>query len=138
MSPNAPQSTPFYTVTLEAGGAFVRLVRTPKPYEGIPEIEVEAERIGAVLDALGRARRGLVIDSRGGPTPSRDDATERAHAKVREAVSRGFPRVAVLVGSAIGKLQVNRLVHGEGRGAMRAFDRADEAEGYARGPSTDR
>jgi hypothetical protein len=37
------------------------------------------------------------------------------------------------VGSAIGKLQVNRLVHGEGRGTIRAFDRMEEAEAYARG-----
>jgi hypothetical protein len=133
MSPGEPQSTPFYRVTREAGGAFVRVVRTPKPYADLGEIEAEAERIGAILDAIGRNRRGLLIDSRGGPTPSRDDAIERAHATVREAVSRGFPRVAVLVGSAVGKLQVNRLVHGEGRGRMRAFDSAEEAEAYARG-----
>lgn len=133
MSAVETQSTPFYRVTREAGGAFVRVVRTPKPYAEIREIEAEAERIGAILDAIGRTHRGLLIDSRSGPTPSRDDAIERAHAKVREAVSRGFPRVAVLVGSAVGKLQVNRLVQGEGRGRMRAFDSAEEAAAYARG-----
>jgi hypothetical protein len=133
MSLGDPQSTPFYRVTLEAGGSFVRVERTPRPYAEVGEIEAEAERIGAILDSVGRTDRGLLIDSRSGPTPSRDDAVERAHAKVREAVSRGFPRVAVLVGSAIGKLQVNRLVQGEGRGRMRAFDRVEEAEAYARG-----
>jgi hypothetical protein len=128
-----PQSTPFYTITREAGGAFVRVERTPRPYADLREIEEEAERIGAILDAFGRTHRGLLIDSRKGPTPSRDDAIERAHAKVRDAVSRGFPRVAIVVASAIGRLQVNRLVQGEGRGTIRAFDRMEEAEAYARG-----
>lgn len=135
MTLGAVRSTPFYRVELDPDGTLVRIERTPRAYEVVGEIEEEAERIGGILDSLGRAGRGLLIDSRRGPTPRPDEAFERAHAEVRAAVSRGFPRVAVLVSSAVGKLQVNRLAQGEGRGAMRAFDREAEAESYARGQS---
>ena len=129
------QSTPFYRFTREAG--FIRAERTSRAYADVSEIEAEATRIGAILDAAGRAHRGLVIDSRGGPTPSQDATMEGAHAKVREAVSRGFPRVAVIVRSAVGKLQVNRLLsQSTGFGRMRTFERPEDAETYARGESS--
>lgn len=59
-----------------------------------------------------------------------DDAFERAVAKHRAATVSGFRRVAVLVQSLHGQLQVQRHVREDKLGEVRVFDREALALGW--------
>ena len=93
----------------------VHLVRTPLPF-------TEVEAIEQAFAGIERAATNiphdwaLLIDARKGPL--RNDAPfEQALARVRGRIVARFARVAVLVHSAIGKLQVSRYARGPGRRA---------------------
>jgi hypothetical protein len=124
-------ATPYFEVSVDVG--FIRARRTSLAFDSIESMEQEARRLEALIDELGREGRGILIDSRESPLPHPDEAFDRAHVKIREATSRGFDRVAVVVESAIGVLQVNRLVRVDARGGVQTFQSIEAAEAYARG-----
>jgi hypothetical protein len=70
-------------------------------------------QIGRALDQLGRERHTLLVDMRRAPL-NNDPAFERAAKRARAILVRGFPRVAVLVQTAVGALQVKRHVRSDG------------------------
>src|SRR5262249_8126680 len=100
------------------------LVRTDAPYATLREVEQTWTAVLAALDAAGRAQHVLLIDLRQGPLRT-DPEFEAAMRRFRVETALGFARVALLVRSAIGKLQVQRHVR-EDRAPTQVF--SDEAE----------
>lgn len=111
----------FVTVQRGQGSRVVRVTRTAAPITGLAQVE---ECWGAVNRALLRVEREehcLLMDMRSARGRN-DDAFERAVAKHRAATVSGFRRVAVLVQSLHGQLQVQRHVREDKLGEVRIFD----------------
>lgn len=112
-------------------GRVVRVQRSERPYAAAVELNQERLLLGEALDRLGRAGRGLLIDSRVAP-PSTDDRLQEEFRRFRLEVARGFDRVAALVRTKVGILQVNRLV-ADSTSNVHAFDDEAAAMGYLLG-----
>jgi len=112
----------FVTVQRDGGSRVVRVTRTGAAITALAQVE---ECWGAVNRALLRVHREehcLLMDMRSARGRN-DDAFERAVAKHRAATVSGFRRVAVLVQSLHGQLQVQRHVREDKLGEVRVFDR---------------
>lgn len=85
----------------------VILVRLPEDYPGTEDLRWAFERLRRALDGVPRHRASLLIDSRQAPARN-DPEFERVFAPLRADLMRGFSRVALVVRSAVGVLQVTR------------------------------
>jgi len=123
--------SPFHRVDLLHDGRVIRVQRSERPYPGAAELNQERLLLGEALDRLGRAGRGLLIDSRVAPS-STDERLKEEFRRFRVDVSRGFDRVAALVRTKVGILQVNRLV-ADAISNVQAFDSEAAAIAYLLG-----
>jgi hypothetical protein len=107
-----PESAYFRIVT-EPARSLVRIVRSSEP---MPRDEEAVRRaFGALVEPLRKlAGYKALIDLRNGPPGRNDDEFERATQSAQKELVRSFSRVAILVRSAVGKLQVRRLARGRG------------------------
>lgn len=112
-------------VELDEGSGIVRFTRSEIPYATNTEIVAIHEQIARELDRLGRDRRSLLVDLRRAPM-NHDPAFEEPAERARALLQRGFSRVAVLVQTAIGALQVRRHVREDGRD-IGVFSREQDA-----------
>ena len=102
-------SSDFYRVEMLFGDRVVRVVRQARPFETEQDVETACVPLQAVLDAAGRAGRALLVDSRA--VVGRNDPTsERAFASHRSRMLHGFRAAALLMQTATGKLQSERLL----------------------------
>lgn len=118
--------SPFHRLEVLHEGRILRVQRSPQPYQSAAELNQERLLLGEALDKLGRKGRGLLIDSRVAPS-STDARLEEEFRRFRREVSRGFARVAALVRTKVGVLQVTRLT--ADLSSVQAFD--DEAAAIA-------
>jgi hypothetical protein len=102
-------SSPQITLTIEAESRLVRYVRTSVPYPSLDEYERMHERLGGALDQLGRKRHVLLVDMREA-TLNNDPAFERAAVRCRQLLVHDFRKMAVLVKTAVGALQIGRHI----------------------------
>jgi hypothetical protein len=102
-------SSPQITLTTEAESRLVRYVRSSVPYPSLEEYERLHERAGGALDQLGRKHHVLLVDMREA-TLNNDPAFERAAGRCRHHLVHDFRRMAVLVKTAVGALQVGRHI----------------------------
>ena len=110
---------------LERHGSGHRLVRTAESFDTVEVLAAEHE---ALLPHLSKARpQPLLVDLRDARGRN-DPAFETAMARYRRPMYEGFPRVVVLVRSAIGKLQVQRHFAEDGLGDVVVTTSEDEAE----------
>jgi hypothetical protein len=123
-----PDMSPFHRVDVLHDGSVVRIQRSQRPYQSAAELNQERLLLGEMLDKLGRTGRGLLIDSRVAPH-STDALLQGEFHRFRVEVARGFDRVAALVRSKVGILQVHRLVTDSVLSNVQAFD--DEAAAIA-------
>jgi hypothetical protein len=100
---------PHASVLLDPETSVIRFVRTEVPYPSTRELLGVHERAAKLLDRLGRGRYTLLVDMRRGPLNNNPDFEKPAQ-RARAMLVRGFPRVAVLVQTAVGALQVTRHV----------------------------
>jgi hypothetical protein len=100
-------STPQITLSTEPEARLVRYVRSSAPYPDLVEYERVHERVAAALDNLGRKRNVLLVDMREA-LMNNEPAFEKAAARGRQLLVRDFRRVAVVVKTAVGALQVGR------------------------------
>jgi hypothetical protein len=105
----AVMETPWITVHLDAHAPLIRYTRTAEPYPSLRELERLHEEAARALDRLGRQRHSLLVDMRASPM-NNDPGFERSAARAKDLLVRGFPRVAVLVRTAVGSLQINRHI----------------------------
>jgi hypothetical protein len=106
-------SSPYFSLHKDPGSMVVRWVRTAVPYPSNEEFVRLHEQAARVLDRMGRARHRLLVDMRRAIL-NNDPEFEKASAQVRPLLTRDFARVAVLVDTPVGALQVKRHVREDG------------------------
>lgn len=102
--------------------------RSSTPFLNNEEMVEFFGTVNRVLDERGRPRSSLVVDTRDAP-PRNDPAFEQAFAPLRARMLRGFRRVAVVVATPVGRLQVERHAR-EDHVPVRAFASDTEAIAY--------
>lgn len=114
------------SLTVDRDEGVVRFVRTAHPLPILPELRVRMREMLDVMDGLPRAQLGLLLDTRLAIGRS-DDDFEAAMTELRPRLLAGFRRIAVLVKTAVGRLQVQRLARAD-RITDRMLVSGDEAE----------
>ena len=117
-------SNQWWRVTLDDG--IVRVTRSPVTPPTAREMAAAYAELIAVMRGSGAKK--VLVDLRGGPPGRNDPEFERASEDWRKSLAEGLDRVAILVRTAVGKLQVQRLGREVGR-APSVF--MDEAEAMA-------
>jgi hypothetical protein len=104
---------PHFLVTLSEELHLVRRARTAQRFETLAELEGSYAALFAVFDALDCARYGQLVDARRSP-PRNDPEFEEAVSRKHDRLFRGFRASVVLVQSAVGRLQVRRMLEASG------------------------
>lgn len=121
----------YLRVTLEHDGAFVRMRRTTAAFPTIESMRTSYAQVRATYERIGQTGRGLLVDGRDAPGRN-DPAFEQAMAEVRVKADAGFARVAIVMRTAVGKLQSQRYARQDGRERL-VTDDEDEAIAYLLG-----
>lgn len=100
-------SNDFWTVEEESDAKVLLLRRSPKPVISLDDLVVANAAVLAHF-RRGYSAYGVVVDMRQAP-PRNDTGFENAMAELRMGLATNFARVAVLLESATGLLQVNRI-----------------------------
>ncbi|MEW5854916.1 MAG: hypothetical protein AB2A00_39435 [Myxococcota bacterium] len=114
----------YVALELEEARGLVRFTRLEKKLKGTEELDPAFAPLEKVIQSVDRSRYVLLVDLRRGPLRN-DPEFEQAMERYRVGLSTGFRRVAVLVRSAVGELQVQRQARQNG-GSAKIFH--DEAE----------
>jgi hypothetical protein len=104
---------PCCVVSLDAARGILRFTRTEVAYASLQDVVGVHQRIGQAFDRLGRERHRLLVDMRRATLNNKPEF-EQAAARARAILVRGFPRVAVMVQTAVGALQVGRHLREDG------------------------
>lgn len=122
---------PFYAVALEPDGMVV-LRRSDLR---VPSLDAQERSLDSICEALRlhlpTKAGGLLVDMRDAP-PRNDDAFESTVRRFRTEIHAHFVRVAVVVRTIAGKLQVNRLDREQhlDTATHAVFDDEDEARAF--------
>jgi hypothetical protein len=119
MTSPAPQLTTIhdgehFRLELDATRSVIRLSRTPAPFESLGAVGAAQSAVLERLRILARRRLGLLVDLRDAP-PRNDPEFERAIRGFRLAVFTLFARIAILVRTPTGAMQLTRLLRSDGR-----------------------
>jgi hypothetical protein len=117
--------TKHFIVRLDEATHIVSRVRTGERFESIAEIEAQYDALVEALDRVDRARYAQLVDVRDAP-PRNDPQFEEVVRRHHVALYRGFQANALLAQSAVGKLQLKRLLEASGVVA-RVFSEESEA-----------
>lgn len=88
------------------------LTRLPLPYASIDDMRETFLQADGSIGYLSRPRTMLLIDSRHAPARN-DPHFEAEFARLRKHLLRDFQKIATLVKTAVGMLQVSRQVRGD-------------------------
>lgn len=119
---------PYMIVQLQAAQGYVQLTRTNQPFPSREVIEECFSQIDHAVKTKARAARGMLYDTRPGPL-STDPLLLETIVQATERVAMHFEHCALVVKSALGSLQVDRLRRRYETQKMVAFH--DEAEAVA-------
>jgi SpoIIAA-like len=117
-----------------AGSPVIVVRRSAAPFTSREDIERHFGALNDAIDRIDKPRYGLLVDIRL-VAGQNDSEFELAFGPHRTQLERGFRRVAVLVGSPAGRLQVQRHAL-QDRLAVRAFTDEAEALEWLRGKVT--
>jgi hypothetical protein len=106
----------FWSFTYLPIARLIWLKRTSAPFRAEEEIRGAFRELSTALSVLPRADLKLLIDLRGGPAARNDRLFEVLLAPYRRSIPSGFRQSAVLLKSAVGKLQVKRYHREDGDG----------------------
>jgi hypothetical protein len=120
----------FYRIDHDGTRGLVRLTRTAVAFPSLADMKQAYDDLSVQLQRFAGAR--LLLDLSGGPPGRNDEDFEKLAAPARTALERVFSKVAVLIRSRAGELQVRRLAKQEGRAANVFVDEADALEWLAR------
>jgi hypothetical protein len=120
--------TPFLRVEHDEPRRFVRYTRSSRGFATISELDDAYLGLIRTFQRLDRPRLNLLVDLREAP-PRNDPAFEQAIARHRGPMMQGFRRVAILVKSVVGGLQVRRHMSDDGAIVLVTQDE-DEALRY--------
>lgn len=119
--------TVHWVISRDERRRLVRLTRTSTPFTSLEDLERSMALVQAAMARVDRGRHGLLVDIREAPLRT-DPSFEARFARHRTAMLAGYARVAVLVRSAVGKLQVARHARQDG---MTVYVAEDEAAAIA-------
>ena len=119
--------TNHYVVTLDEEARVLRRVRTPEQFVSTAQIQAVYDELVRVIGEVDRARYTQLIDARAAP-PRNDQPFEATVERHHDALYSGFLASAVLVQSAVGKLQVKRMLEASGVKASVFNDEAEALE----------
>jgi hypothetical protein len=114
-------STPRWTLERIAGTSIVHARRSALPVGALSELEEDAIAIERVLPEAARRTLAILVDLRAGGMRN-DPEFEEAIKRWRPRFLKGFRRVAVLVRTAVGALQVRRQGREQGEARAVFFD----------------
>jgi len=109
-------------------GLVLAVRRTDVPYESVKDVTASFAELDRALSGYNRRLFSLLVDLRAAPKRN-DPEYEKAASQEPVVLSRDFIRVAVLVATAAGKLQVGRHIRLHSI-KMRLFDDEVEALEY--------
>ena len=113
----------YWRVEHDLARGFVRLTRSARAFPSI-EVTREVQRLlGPRLERY--AGLPLLLDFSGGPPGRNDEDFEATVAPARRELDRIFGKVALLIRSRAGELQVRRMAKAENRPAYVFFDEAE-------------
>jgi len=118
--------TPYCTLNWDGRRALARFVRTELPYATSADIDDDGLAIQHVLERPGKIR--LLVDLRS-IVPRNDPSFETSIAGFRRRVLGGRQRVAIVVRTAMGALQVKRHIREDGF-EVEVFTSEEEALAY--------
>lgn len=101
----------YFVITVDDERKIVHRVRTDRPFAAIAELERSSEDMLRALSTVDRRRHAMLVDVRLAP-PRNDPAFEEVVGRYQTRLYRGFRRVAILVKTEAGRLQLTRLVRG--------------------------
>jgi hypothetical protein len=110
-----------FVVTVDEERRILRRARTAAPFESIEEVEGAYATLLEALRPFHRPIYGQLIDAREAP-PRNDPAFESVVTSHHHELYGGFGASAVLVKTAVGRLQVRRMLDGSGIGAAVFLD----------------
>jgi hypothetical protein len=110
---------PYMRLEIDPDKQLVRQIRSARGYEDSDTLRESISAVLAEMAPLDRAEYVLFQDMRA-PRGRNDAEFEAALAAVRPSLSTGFRRIAVLVSTNIGRLQVQRYLESD-RLPARAF-----------------
>jgi hypothetical protein len=122
-----------FRVELMVGEAMVRVTRLARPFTSAEDAMQGCLPMLAALDAIGRQTHFLLFDSRLA-IGRNDPEYEQWFAPHRRDLVRGFPKVAVVVNTSVGRLHSQRLLSADSEAArFRVFDDYVLALAFVRG-----
>ncbi|WP_437923079.1 hypothetical protein WMF37_29095 [Sorangium sp. So ce291] len=116
-----------YVVTDDPVAQLARVTRSALPSESPAQFEERWMEVSRALDQAGRSGRSLLVDLRAA-VGRNDPEYEAAMQRLRPVVMRGFRRVAVLVRTTVGALQIHRHLREDGVERMIGSDEAQLLE----------
>jgi|SRR5215471_3583493 len=114
-------STEYHVLRIDTSCALVVVKRTAVGYQEIADIETSFVAIERALADVPRERYGLLVDTRCGPSRN-DPAFEQAVGQHRGKLLRGFDKIAVVVATAAGRLQIQRHAKTDGMNVLVTHD----------------
>lgn len=120
-------SDAYHTVILRPGTSIVYIARSAAPFASAADVERHFEALNRALAELDRKNLDLLVDIRA-VTGRNDPGFETALEPHRARLQRGFRRVAFLVNSAAGQLQVQRHARQDGSHARAFLDESAALE----------
>jgi hypothetical protein len=114
-------------MTVDDAQGLIRRTRTDRPFDSIDQAVASYQEVLRAMGILDRRRYALLVDLRSAP-PRNDPIFEQNVERHLSALYGGFRRVAVLVRTEAGRLQISRL-HRMASISTRAF--TDEAAAIA-------
>jgi hypothetical protein len=120
----------YFRLTEDDTAGVYRLVRTATPFPSARALRTTAAEVERVASTLPRGS-GLLIDAREAPARN-DQEFEEEFKLARRPILANFRRVAVLVRTAVGRLQVNRYAREDGVAAQAVFGEEADALAFLR------
>lgn len=117
----------YVTLLADFDGIIVRMIRSSAPHPSVRAMEESYLEVARAFDRYGRSGRCLLVDARnigGRNDPDYDAAFRRA----RERIDAGLLRIAVLLRSQTGMLQLMRLSEEDGTVRLLTMNENDAIE----------
>ncbi|WP_437302302.1 hypothetical protein [Sorangium sp. So ce388] len=112
-----------YVVTVDPVAQLARVTRSALPAESPAQFEERWMEVSRALDRTGRIGLSLLVDLRDAAGRN-DPEFEAAMQRLKPIVMRGFRRVAILVRTTVGALQIHRHLREDGVERMIGSDEA--------------
>jgi hypothetical protein len=101
--------TPHSLIVVDEESRIIRRARTSERFTSLDAVIAEFEAIASTLEVVDRGAHAMLIDLRLAP-PRNDDPYEEVAQRYSPRLYGGFRRVAVLVQTAAGRLQLRRFL----------------------------